>query len=102
MRIDKVNVDLYFAVPDEIVMVAEMVGQDFTPERTAANFVNAVSVVFNPDAVAGVAVQSAATLTEDEWQAAQAMLAQGCGHCENCKARAAIEAEWADTNGITL
>lgn len=95
MRIDKVSVDLYVAVPDEIL------GPDFTAENSARAMLDALMITLGP-IFSGAAVNAAESLTEDEWLAAQAKLAQGCGHCDGCKARAAIEAEWAEANGFMV
>lgn len=95
MRIDKVNLDVFVAVPDEIL------GPDFTAEHSARAMLDALMITLGP-IFSGAAVNTAASLTEDEWLAAQAKLAQGCGHCDGCKARAAIEAEWADEHGFVI
>jgi hypothetical protein len=95
MRIDKVNLDLYVAVPDEVL------GPDFTAENSGRAMLDALVITLGP-VFSGAAVNTAASLTEDEWLAEQARLAQGCGHCEGCKARAAQEAEWAEANGFVV
>jgi 7-cyano-7-deazaguanine synthase in queuosine biosynthesis len=95
MRIDRINVDLFVAVPD----MYDHLG--LTTEQAASSIRDALLVTLG-GALPGIAVQTAETLTEDEWQAAQVMLAQGCGHCEGCKERAEAEAEWAEANGFTV
>jgi hypothetical protein len=102
MRIDKISMDVYVAVPDEIARIAELTGQEFTADRVAVNLVGALGMVLNQDTVTGLAVQSAETLTAEQWEEAQVMIAQGCGHCDGCKARAEAEQAWADNHGIVL
>jgi hypothetical protein len=95
MRIDKVNVDLYVEVPD----LFDNLG--LTTEQAASSVRDALAMVLS-NALAGIAVRTAETLTEDEWLAEQARLAQGCGECDGCKAQAAIEAEWANEHGFAI
>jgi len=95
MRIDKINMDLYIVVPDWFDNLG------LTPEYAAAGVKDEL-VDARSRVLAGIGVQSAETLTEDEWQAAEAKLVQGCGECDGCKARAAIEAEWASEHGFVI
>jgi 7-cyano-7-deazaguanine synthase in queuosine biosynthesis len=95
MRIDKVSLDVFVAVPDMYAIEA------LTAQDTARAVMNATGLILGP-ALGGAAIRTAETLTEAQWEAESLALAQGCGECDGCKARAEAEAEWAQANGFAL
>jgi hypothetical protein len=76
MRIDKVNLDVYVAVPDEIL------GPDFSAESAGRAMVDALAMTLGP-ILTGTAINAAESLSEDEWLAAH-------------------EGEWAEANGFAI